>query len=77
MNNYGERKQKILDGIKRIRIEKTEAATQIETIRGELIKKTEELGDFDSLKQAVKNLPDTAYKVLPNAMKNVVGKYRG
>lgn len=77
MDNYEERKQRILNGIKQLRIEKSEAATQVETLRGELTKKAEELGNLDSLKQAVKSLPDTAYKVLPSGLKSVLGKFRG
>lgn len=77
MDNYDERKQIILDRIKQLRVEKSEAATQIETMRGELLKKAEELDDIDSLKKVVKNLPDTAYRVIPSGLKTILSKYRG
>lgn len=77
MDNLAERKQKILANIEQLRTTKSEAVLQVENLRGELQKKAEELGNLDSLKQAVKNLPDTAYKVLPSGLKTVLGKFRG
>ncbi len=77
MDNLAERKQKILANIEQLRTTKSEAVLQVENLRGELQKKAEELGNLDSLKQTVKNLPDTAYKVLPSGLKTVLGKFRG
>ena len=77
MDNLADRKQKILTNIAQLRTSKSEAVLQVETLRGELTKKAEELGNLDSLKQAVKSLPDTAYKVLPSGLKSVLGKFRG
>lgn len=77
MDNLAERKQKIITNIEQLRTSKSEAVLQVETLRGELTKKAEELGNLDSLKQAVKSLPDTAYKVLPSGLKSVLGKFRG
>lgn len=77
MGNYNERKQKILDDIAQLRTSKSEAVLQVASLRDELTKKAEELGNLDSLKQAVKSLPDTAYKVLPSGLKSVLGKFRG
>jgi len=77
MDDISTRRQKILTNIEQLRTTKSEAVLQAETLRGELLKKAEELGNLDSLKQAVKALPDTAYKVLPSGLKTVLGKFRG
>ena len=77
MNNLPERKEKIIANIEQLRTTKSEAVLEVETLRGELVKKAEELGNLDSLKQAVKNLPETAYRVIPSGLKTILSKYRG
>lgn len=76
MDDLSVRTQKMLANIEQLRTAKSEAVFQAETMRGELLKKSEELGNLDSLKQAIKSLPETAYKVLPSGLKTVLGKFR-
>lgn len=76
MDDLSVRTQKMLANIEQLRTAKSEAVLQAETMRGELQKKAEELGNLDGLKQAVKSLPETAYKVLPSGLKTVLAKFR-
>lgn len=77
MDDLEKRKQQILDDIKQLRASQSEAALETQALRDQLKQKADELGAFDGLKQAVKNMPDAAYKLLPSGFKTVLGKYRG